>query len=96
LSNALPIENCQGVAVSPLLFSFALEYEIRKAQENQVGLELNALHHKVVCADDDNKLGKNINTIKKNTEALFYTSKKFGLELNSKKTKQVTTFMACH
>jgi hypothetical protein len=31
-------------ALSPLLLSFALEYGIRKAQENQVGLKLNGTH----------------------------------------------------
>jgi len=65
----------QGAALSPLLFSFALEYAIRKVHPNQERFKLNGAHRPVVCADDVNLLGRNICILRKNTEALLVTSK---------------------
>jgi hypothetical protein len=45
--------------------NFALNYAIRKAQENQVGLKSDGIHQLSVYADDVNLLADNINTIKK-------------------------------
>jgi hypothetical protein len=79
----------QGDASLPLLFNFALQYAIRKVQENQVGLKINETHQLLVCADDVNLLGNDIDTMKKNTESITDTSKEVGPEINTDKTKYI-------
>jgi len=71
MADIFPVTNGlkQRHALWPPLFNFALEYAIRRVHVNKVGLKLNGTHRFLVYADDDNKLGGNVHTINKNTEA---------------------------
>ena len=49
-------------------------------------MKLNGTHQLLVYADDVNRLGGSVHTIKENAEALIVVSKETGLEVNSDKT----------
>ena len=89
MSDMFPIRNGlkQGDALSPLLFNFALEYDIRRVQVNQDGLKLNGTHQLLAYADDVNILEGSAHTVKENAEALVVATKEIGLEVNADKTK---------
>ena len=90
MSDMFPIKNGlkQGDALSPFLFTFALEYAMRRVHINQDGVKLNGTHQlwfmlmMLICWTE-----VYIHTIKKNTEASVVASKETGLDGNADKTK---------
>jgi hypothetical protein len=56
LSGGFPVQNGleQGHALSPLIFSFALEYAIMEIEVNKERLILNGTNQQLVYADDGN------------------------------------------
>ena len=61
-----PIRNGlkRGDTLSPLLFNFALDYDIRRVQVNQDGLKLNCTNQVLVYAGDVNILVGSVHTVK--------------------------------
>jgi len=70
-----------------MLFNFALEYASRRVQVNQDGLELNGTHQLLAYADNVNKLGERIQTLKKNAETLVAANRETGMKVSADKTK---------
>jgi len=68
LSNIIAIHNGlkQGDPLFLLLFNFDFEHDIRKASVNLQVLKLNGTHKLLVCTDNVNLSGTNINTMKEN------------------------------
>jgi hypothetical protein len=64
-----------------------LEYAIRRVQGHKEGLKFHGTHQLLAYADDVNIVSENIDTIKKNIEALLDVSKEVALEVNPEKTK---------
>ena len=71
LSDMFPVTTSlkQEDALSPFLFSFVLDYAIRRVQVNQDGLKSIGTHYLLVYTDDVDILGGSVHTIKENAEA---------------------------
>jgi len=91
VSDSFPISNGlrQADALSPLLFSFALEHAIRRVQVNQDGLKLNGTHQLLAYADDVNILEGSIHILKENAEAVVAAIRETGLDVSADKTKHM-------
>jgi hypothetical protein len=66
-TDAFPIQSgLKQDVTSPVFFDFALEYAIKKVQENQKTMELHGIYQFLVYADV-NTVRENMNVIQKNT-----------------------------
>jgi hypothetical protein len=76
-SDKFPIQNGlkQEDNLLPLLLNVALEFAVRRVQENQEGRKLKWTHQLLANADDVNIMEENIDNVKKNTAALLDASK---------------------
>jgi hypothetical protein len=70
-----------------LLFSFALEYTIKKIEENLDYLEFNVTHQLLICADNVNLLGESIINISKIPDILSHARKDLGTDISSPKCR---------
>ena len=61
-------------------------------QVNEDGLKLNGTHQLLAYADDVNKMGGSIHTLKENAEALVAAAREIGLEVSADKTKYMVMF----
>ena len=67
--------------------NFALEYAIRGGSGKPGWIEINGTHQLVVYTVDVNILGGSVHTTQEKAEALVFTSKETGLEVNADKIK---------
>jgi sorting nexin-29 len=79
----------KGDALTPLLFTFVLEYAMRKVAVNQEGSKLNVTQQILVYADDVNIIGGGVYSIENNRGALVVGSNETGLEVNADKIKKM-------
>jgi hypothetical protein len=68
-----------------VLLNFAVEYTIRKVEDNQGGPELNGINQVFVYARSIDLLDENINAIKITQKIIFEIKKGIGLEVNTDK-----------
>ena len=78
--------NCK-CALSPLIFSFALEYPVTKLQETRLRLDMKGTNQALAYVDDVNLIGDDIRTIERNADVLLNACKNICLAVNTWKTK---------
>jgi chloramphenicol O-acetyltransferase len=77
----------QEDVLSTLLFNFAVQHAVRRAEENQDDFKLNGTHQLLFYADDVNILGGSVHTVGKNMGVLVVAIEENGLEVNTDETK---------